>query len=576
MANFAYTNNTTFKPFSFQEMLQPLAMYTEAHREVENAYSELDSQANAIVALANETNDPITYQKYKAYESALREQADILATQGLTPGSRKSLLDLKGRYAKDITPIQNAITRRRALQDEQRKALLSNPTLMFQRNFNELSYDTSLDRFLDNPDYDYGEQYSGALITKQVSDMSKHLAKELRGTSTGRLDDYTKTFLQKYGLSSGEVLQAINNPNDPKSSKALRAIYDSAVGAVPKSIRERYADDVNHYASMGFWDAVGQDKISTFEDYGARLDAQGKGKGNPLTQNGYGLNPTNIYSSRKQEKAAANIRNFSKYFTNNDKGETVITPEGIKEYRRNANQRITTAGSGSGTARLMNLEARDKETGFTPTKFREFLDGLGIKPERGIDFNLRTAELGSAWDKYLKDNDTSTYDATKYTEYVYSLDKSAESQKNYKAKMLEALGNRNTIREVDLNSETGKFEPINEGISKADLLSDDYTIVSRRPSELGSTVMIMDKEGNVKRYEMPGGIHKTAEDARDAAIQGKLVAQRKLMDPTLSPEKRLEWKKAYDVFNQQQIMYESQLDYVNTTKDQEFKVFYNP
>ena len=274
MANFAYTNNTTFKPFSFQEMLQPLAMYTEAHREVENAYSELDSQANAIGALANETNDPITYQKYKAYESALREQANILATQGLTPGSRKSLLDLKGRYAKDITPIQNAITRRRALQDEQRKALLSNPTLMFQRNFNELSYDTSLDRFLDNPDYDYGEQYSGALITKQVSDMSKHLAKELRGTSTGRLDDYTKTFLQKYGLSSGEVLQAINNPKDPKSSKALRAIYDSAVGAVPKSIREKYVDAVSHYASMGFWDAIGQDKLSTFEDYGAKLTAQ--------------------------------------------------------------------------------------------------------------------------------------------------------------------------------------------------------------------------------------------------------------------------------------------------------------
>lgn len=576
MANFAYTNNTTFKPFSFQEMLQPLAMYTEAHREVENAYSELDSQANAIGALANETNDPITYQKYKAYESALREQADILATQGLTPGSRKSLLDLKGRYAKDITPIQNAITRRRALQDEQRKALLSNPTLMFQRNFNELSYDTSLDRFLDNPDYDYGEQYSGALITKQVSDMSKHLAKELRGTSTGRLDDYTKIFLQKYGLSSKEVLQAINNPDDPKSSKALRAIYDSAVGAVPKSIRERYADDVSHYASMGFWDAVGQDKISTFEDYGARLTAQGKGNGNPLTQNGYGLNPTNIYSSRKQEESAANIRNYSQYFTKNDKGETVITPEGIKEYRRNANQRVTTAGSGSGTARLMNLEAKDKEAGFAPTKFREFLDSLGIKPERGIDFNLRTAELGGAWDKYLKDNDTSTYDATKYTEYVYSLDKSSEAQKNYKTKMLEALGNKNTIREVDLNSETGKFEPINEGISKADLLSDDYTILSRRPSELGSTVMIMDKEGNVKRYEMPGGIHKTAEDARDAAIQGKLVAQRKLMDPSLSPEKRLEWKKAYDMFNQQQIMYESQLDYVNTTKDQEFKVFYNP
>lgn len=270
MPNFAYTNQTNFRPFSYQEMLAPVLMATQAHQAVEEAYSELDSQANAIGSLANETNDPITYARYKSYEASLRNQADILAKNGLTPGSRKSLLDLKGRYAKEITPIQNAIERRRALADEQRKALLANPTLMFQRDMNSMSYDSSLDRFLENPDYDYGEQYSGALITKQVSDMASHLAKELRGIASGRLDEYTKTFMKNYGLSSGEVLSAIMNPNDPRGSRALSAIYDSAVNAVPEAIRNQYADDIRRYATQGFWSAIGQNQISPYEDYGAR------------------------------------------------------------------------------------------------------------------------------------------------------------------------------------------------------------------------------------------------------------------------------------------------------------------
>ena len=165
MPNFAYANQTNFRPFSYQEMLAPVLMATQAHQAVEEAYSELDSQANAIGSLASETNDPDTYARYKAYESALRTQADALAKNGLTPGSRQSLLDLRGRYAKDIVPIQNAIERRRMLADEWRKMKAANPTMMVQRDMTKLSYDTSLDRFLENPDYDYGEVYSGALLT---------------------------------------------------------------------------------------------------------------------------------------------------------------------------------------------------------------------------------------------------------------------------------------------------------------------------------------------------------------------------------------------------------------------------
>lgn len=276
MANFNYTAGVKFQPFSFEEMLRPLAMYTQEYNAIEQAYGDLNTKANEIAALANETDDPITYQRYKDFENSLRSKADTMAKQGLDTTSRRQLLDMRSRFATDITPIQNAIQRRNMLAEEQRKALLQNPTLMFQRDFNTRNYDTSLDRFLENANYDYGDQYSGALLTQEVSKMASNLARELRGTSTGELDEYTNTFLKKYGLSSGEVLYAIQNPNDSRGSRALRAIYDAAVEKVPESLRNLYGRDIERYASQGFWSAIGKDELGTYENYENRLKAKKK------------------------------------------------------------------------------------------------------------------------------------------------------------------------------------------------------------------------------------------------------------------------------------------------------------
>lgn len=277
MPNFAYTNQTNFRPFSYQEMLAPVMMANEAHQKIEDAYSDLEVKANTIASLANEANDPVTYQRYKAYESALRTQADALAKNGLTPGSRQSLLDLKSRYAKDITPIQNAITRRRELADEQRKALLQNPTLMFQRDMNSMSYESSLDRFLENPDYDYGERYSGALLTQQVSQVAGNLAKELYNYGNGKkLDAYTKTFLQQHGFTRDQVLDAISNPNRAQLQPVLNAIVEQVMGSSDMAswADQPTMDKAYNYARQGLWSAVGQTNVSTYEDYGAKLAAQ--------------------------------------------------------------------------------------------------------------------------------------------------------------------------------------------------------------------------------------------------------------------------------------------------------------
>lgn len=274
MANLYLVNDAKFRPFSFDEMLKPALMATQAHQDLEEAYNTLDTQANAIGSLASETDDPIAYAQYKAYEDSLRAQAADLAANGLNVTSRQNMLNMRGRYAKDIVPIQNAIERRRKLADEQMKATLANPTLMYQRNFNTRSYDTSLDRFLEDPDYGYGDVASGALITQQAATQAGALAKKLSSIGKGKLDSYTSTFIQHYGLSPADIAAFNSNPRDPKANKVLRAIYDNVYNAVPKSIRSQYSTDVDSYIGMGLYSAIGEDRMGTYENFGARQALQ--------------------------------------------------------------------------------------------------------------------------------------------------------------------------------------------------------------------------------------------------------------------------------------------------------------
>lgn len=519
MPNFAYTNTTQFRPFSFEEQLRPLLMYTQAHQAVEEAYSELDSQANAIGSLANEANDPVTYQRYKAYEESLRQQADTLAKNGLTPGSRQSLLDLKGRYAKDITPIQNAITRRRELADEQRKALLQNPTLMFQRDMNSMSYDSSLDRFLENPDYDYGERYSGALLTQQVSQAAGNLAKELSNYGNGkRLDDYTKTFLQQHGFTREQVLDAINNPNRTQSQPVLNAIVEQVVGS---SGMANWADNPTmtkayNYARQGLWSAIGQTNVSPYADYGARAaltDYYRRKAASEQQLKGVALNSRSVYSQRHRSQAEAafnsNKKNFGQYFDNVD-GKYVLNDKGKAELARNATPRVTVAGSGSGTARLMNAETQYQTSSnrFTPTAFKKFMDSLGM-----TDVN----DAGSLWNKYMSDPIAATagYDAKKYTEYYYNIDPSERDV--WKGNILRTAIN-GEFEEVDFDSKSGQYKPTGKTISVEDLNSDKYEVLGTSLSNLGTngrgnTATIKDAKGHIITIRLNPGINERSEDA---------------------------------------------------------------
>lgn len=152
MPNFSITINSRFRPFSYQELLAPVLASTQAQQQVEENYANLTTQASLAGSKANEQTDPIAYARYKAYSDELNAMAEDLAKNGLTPESRRSMYNMRARYAKDIVPIETAYERRRALADEQRKMQASaNGNLRFDNDFSTMS----LDKLIENPDMTY-------------------------------------------------------------------------------------------------------------------------------------------------------------------------------------------------------------------------------------------------------------------------------------------------------------------------------------------------------------------------------------------------------------------------------------
>jgi hypothetical protein len=61
------TINSTFKPYTFEEMLKPLQMYGEEYARQDAALGELQTKADMWKNIVNETNDPKAYKMYESY-----------------------------------------------------------------------------------------------------------------------------------------------------------------------------------------------------------------------------------------------------------------------------------------------------------------------------------------------------------------------------------------------------------------------------------------------------------------------------------------------------------------------------
>ena len=417
--NYSLVANTQFKARNFDDMIRPYVMYTQEYRAQEDAIADLATKADVWAGLANEQTDPVAYAQYTNYANALKDQAAVIADRGLNPSSRQAMLNLKRRYSSEIVPIEQAYTARKAQAEEQRKALLQNPTLMMSRRADT----TSLDRYMENPNLGY-ESYSGALLTQQAGQAAAAIAKELRDYGKGKpLDGFTRTWLQQHGYTAAEVAFAINHPDDPRASSVLNTIVNNVIAdsgmtnwADNKTLNQAY-----NYARQGLWQAVGQTQVGTYTDQAAvmaaqeamqkRAEARAK-KAARQRQLQLSLTPNfdrrNVRTSKEVGAVAQEAKDwekYKKYFYKNANGNWVLNSKG----RKVPLTKITGGGTNVSSASYI-----------VDSDFGRFIKKHGLS---GM-YNGKVGSGQTATIDKMIDRINNTYDANIATEYLRGVDPS--------------------------------------------------------------------------------------------------------------------------------------------------------
>lgn len=588
MANYSLVINSQFKPFSYQEMLAPTLMATQAHQELENQYGDLATKASVWEEMANEQTDPYAYKMYKTYANDLEEQAGQLAREGLNAASRRDMLNMRARYSKEITPIEQAYTTRQKQAEQQQQALLQDPTLMLSRR----AATTSLDDYIRNPQLAY-EAYSGKLITAQAASAASALAKEMqekpRKWRSILGNSYYETMMQK-GFSSQAVLQAIQD--NPNAAPQLTRIVEDAINS--SGVRN-WGDQATiaraiDYAKQGLWSAVGETQYQTLDNWRAKMAEQeamqkraekrAAARENQGRLNNLAINPLNIYSSRElskdEKRYKESMKRYSKYFYKDSHGQMRMTYAGWKEYNKKVK---STSGkpmvTPEGTTILTSVS-----TTYGKSPFRQFMDNLGAyKVTKG---KWQPGNLGNVWSRYVNSSAgrTSRYDATRVTEYDYPI---AGAQQGDMKDAIMTAGRGLSLKEVNYDSKSKKFKDTGEEITMEDLKSDKYKVTATRFSPYGATVMIQDDKGNVRRYRMPAGINTTNEQNRDRAMTAAnqwqhVVSTGQYTDARgnvhqATPDEITYAQQQYANSIQQAYLFHSQLGVQNKTKEQEFNPY---
>lgn len=271
MASFNITVNSKFRPLSYAELMAPVDYYNQEYDKAEEQYNTLSQQTEAFKDVANREKAPDTWAQYNKYSTMLNTAIDDFS-KGMTAKNRAALLGLKRDYAKEIIPIANAYARQQAQIKEQNDMDLKDPTHIWERR----AADESIDKYLHDPNYNYGRQYSGALITQYVQNAADKLAKEAKNeqgkAKIRQLLPYTYQIVEQDGYTAEAVMKAIQQ--SPDADEILTGLVENAVDNT--GIRDWNNNEALNKAykaaKQGLYYAIGDSKTHEITDnYGMQL-----------------------------------------------------------------------------------------------------------------------------------------------------------------------------------------------------------------------------------------------------------------------------------------------------------------
>lgn len=563
MANYSLTVNSTFNPYSLQELLPIYQANAQAQYQAEEAFSQLQMKADQWEKLANNAQDTDVYNTYKAYSNQLKAAADDILNNGINTTSRRNLMNMRAQYASNIIPIEEAYNKRQQQAQILWQARLQNPTLIAQ-DPSELG----LSYYMKNPTYT-PQSYSGKLLAAQSAQAAQNLAKTLSSYGKGEpIDSYTNTFIQRHGLTRDDIQKYLNGETTA-TNKVLGAIYQQVYDSsqIGNWANENQRRQAANFIKQGMWSAIGQDIVQAMENFEARenykfqqqlaLAQAQQQQQNQLSA----INEVPIYTPEEQSEVDKMRDKYKQYFYTKN-GRTYLSQKGREEYERLYNgEEVTSTSETGGMPVVRKVKNR-------PSDFKVFLDSLGAQKYLGKGNNWQPGNIGNLWSKYISTGIKG--DAKQYMEYNYALN---NEQQNTYTKMLGEIGG---LYEAKFDKKSGKWVE-GDKIDLEDFRNADnkWNVTSARYGSSGRTYLATNKEGKQLRIISRNYINPNVEENIDRLMTRNNMISNALRSGYMNGKKMTEADRAYyeqELRNnvQQAQWFQSQVGIQNTTSVQTY------
>ena len=253
MPNYSFVIDSSFQPFTLQEMIQPWAVYSNAYEKTEDDYIKLSDQADKFKYLSNTLPEGSrARQLYEGYANDLNKQAEDLAKHGLNINNRKALLSLKRRYQGEIGRLEKAdeaLKEQLKIRDAQRAKGL--PMLYAEDNL-------SIDNFLDSNTPNLYSINSDDLYNRGAA-LGKSISSRIFNSGEGgnTLGGYYKEWKDSVGIHPDSIAAFIqSDPVQQEIDKIMkeRGATDNLQGANYNAARQAVLNGL--YNSIVYQESV--------------------------------------------------------------------------------------------------------------------------------------------------------------------------------------------------------------------------------------------------------------------------------------------------------------------------------
>ena len=396
--------NSKFKPFSFQELLQPALMATEAHEKRQEQYDKLMEDSSRW----GEQLDPSSqaYGMWKSFQDEITQAADSLSSQGLTISNRKALSNVRKSYGNKIKAIEEADKRMQAQATLRQQMYTKDDSIEFKNNLN-------IDDFLHGKSGS-NESLSGTTMRAETADMASKLGQSIYSNPS---------FSKVMGGSYWQIAQANGYSPDVLGYIRSGEWQNLAHGKNASDADNKLYNDIKQVADL-YTSQINRTQGYS-QDAQARLGEQiFQGLYSGLEKPKYDFQRNMDYMSAA-EKASnalgwANLRQRKEEFTHQKEQETgILLPDGSRvkpigggrelKTDKNGKVEIIKAPSDNSTDNSffnsVKKQAKVSDTpvvvAFTNNKWRSGKPGDDVK---GTAFGMTRSNLVSTWGNYSIDD----------------------------------------------------------------------------------------------------------------------------------------------------------------------------